>query len=142
MKRNCPKNSCKSPYYYKDGFYFRANDSRKIQRFKCKACGTKFSASTGTLEFGQKKRRVNPLLLKLFCAKVTQKRAARIAGVNKTTVARKFDYWSNELQTSSDGERESEFAKGRSKSQVKIRALCEGAHYSGESSQVSDGQTD
>ena len=37
---------------------------------------------------------------------------------------------------------EREFAKGRSKSQVKIRALCEGAHYSGESSQVSDGQTD
>ena len=94
MKRNCPKNSCKSPHYYKDGFYFRANDSRKIQRFKCKACGSKFSASTGTLEFGQKKRRVNPLLLKLFCAKVTQKRAARIVGVNKTTVARKFDYWS------------------------------------------------
>ena len=80
MKRNCRKNSCKSPHYYKDGFYFRANDSRKIQRFKCKACGTKFSANTGTLEFGQKKRRVNPLLLKLFCAKVTQKRAARIAG--------------------------------------------------------------
>ncbi len=32
-------------------------------------------------------------MLKLFCSKVTQKRAAKIAGVNKITVARKFDYW-------------------------------------------------
>jgi transposase-like protein len=93
MKRNCPKKTCKSDQIIKNGFFFRANDSRKVQRFKCKTCGTKFSSSTGTLEFGQKKRRVNPLLLKLFCAKVTQKRAARIAGVNKVTVARKFDYW-------------------------------------------------
>ena len=92
MKRNCPKNTCKSDQIIKHGFYYRANDSRKIQRFKCKVCGTKFSTSTGTLEFGQKKRRVNHLLLKLFCAKVTQRRAARIVGVNKVTVARKFDY--------------------------------------------------
>ena len=93
MKRHCPKNTCKSDQIIKNGFFFRSNDSRKIQRFKCKVCGVKFSSSTGTLEFGQKKRRVNFLLLKLFCAKVTQRRAARIAGVNKITVARKFDYW-------------------------------------------------
>jgi transposase-like protein len=94
MKRNCPKDTCKSDQIIKNGFFHRKNDSRKIQRFKCKKCGTKFSSSTGTLEFGQKKRRVNFLLLKLFCAKVTQRRAARIAGVNKVTVARKFDYLS------------------------------------------------
>ena len=93
MKRHCPKNTCKSDQIIKNGFFFRSNDSRKVQRFKCKVCGVKFSSSTGTLEFAQKKRRVNFLLLKLFCAKVTQRRAARIVGVNKITVARKFDYW-------------------------------------------------
>lgn len=98
MKRNCPKKSCQSDQIIKNGFFYRANDARKIQRFKCTSCGAKFSASTGTLEFGQKKRRVNFLLLKLFCAKVTQKRAARIAGVNKVTVARKFDYWSKKAE--------------------------------------------
>ena len=86
MKRNCPKKTCHSDQIIKDGSFYRSNDSRKIQRFKCKTCGARFSASTGSLEFMQKKRRVNFLLLKLFCAKVTQKRAARIAGVNKTTV--------------------------------------------------------
>jgi transposase-like protein len=93
MKRNCPQKNCKSSYIVKDGFYRRKNDSRKIQRFKCSICKSKFSASTGTLEFGQKKRRVNFLLFKLFCAKVSQRRAAKIVGVNKITVARKFDYW-------------------------------------------------
>tara|TARA_Y100000768_G_scaffold388996_1_gene389907 strand:- start:10434 stop:11210 length:777 start_codon:yes stop_codon:yes gene_type:complete len=58
------------------------------------ACSKQFSTSTGTLEFGQKKRRVNYLLMKLFAAKVSQRRAAKIAGVNKVTVQRKFDYWS------------------------------------------------
>lgn len=106
MKRYCPKNTCKSDKIVKDGFYFRANDSRKIQRFKCNACHAKFSASTATLEFGQKKRRVNALLLKLFCAKVTQKRAARIAGVNKNTVARKFDYWAKKSKVKNQRFRE------------------------------------
>ena len=94
MKRNCPEISCKSDQIIKNGHYFRANDSRRIQRFRCASCGRHFSASTGTLEFGQKKRRVNFLLFKLFAAKTSQRRAAKIAGVNKNTVARKFDYWS------------------------------------------------
>ena len=94
MKRNCPQKSCQSHLIVKNGRFKRANDARMIQRFLCKKCGKQFSSSTGTLEFGQKKRRVNFLLLKLYCSKVSQKRAALIAGVNKTTVARKFDYWS------------------------------------------------
>ena len=94
MKRNCPNSLCKSDKIIKNGHYFRANDSRKVQRFKCSSCTKQFSTSTGTLEFGQKKRRVNYLLLKLFASKVSQRRAALIVGVNKVTVARKFDYWS------------------------------------------------
>lgn len=94
MKRNCPERTCNSDQIVKNGSFKRSNDSRVIQRFKCKSCGKNFSSSTGTLEFGQKKRRINYLLLKLFSSKVTQRRAALIVGVNKITVARKFDYWS------------------------------------------------
>ena len=93
MKRNCPNSHCKSDQIKKNGFYKRANDSRKVQRFRCKICNKEFSASTGTLEYNQKKRRVNYLLLQLFSSKVSQRRAAKIVKVNKNTVARKFDYW-------------------------------------------------
>ena len=98
MKRNCPNITCKSEQIVKNGRFKRADDSRFIQRYLCKCCGKQFSSSTGKLEFGQKKRRVNLLLLKLYCSKVTQKRAALIVGVNKTTVARKFEYWSKKAE--------------------------------------------
>ncbi len=94
MKRNCPEPTCKSDQINKKGFYFRKNDSRRIQRFQCGICGRKFGASTGTLEFRQRKRRINHQLLKLFSMKMTQRDAARFLGVNKKTVARRFDYWS------------------------------------------------
>ena len=102
MKRNCPNTTCKSQKIIKNGHFFRANDSRKIQRFRCKSCGKQFSSATGTLEFGQKKRRVNSLLLKLFCNKVSQKAAARIAGVNKVTVSRKLEYWSKKARVKNE----------------------------------------
>jgi transposase-like protein len=94
MKRNCPKKHCKSHHIIKHGTYKRRDDSRVIQRYKCKRCGSIFSSATGTLEFQQRKRRVNYLLFKLFASKISIKQAARIVGVNKNTAAKKFDYWS------------------------------------------------
>lgn len=96
MKRKCPNKNC---HYYqlpdfiiKDGFFFRKNDSRKIQRYKCKNCKIKFSNSSGSLEFAQKKRRINHKLYKLLGSKISQRRAALILGVNKNTIARKVKY--------------------------------------------------
>jgi len=114
MKRICPNNSCKSPQIIKNGHYFRSNDSRKIQRFRCKSCGKQFSSATGSLEFGQKKRRVNQLILRLLCNKVSQKAAARIVGVNKITVARKLDYWSKKARAKNE-----QFLKKLEKNKVK-----------------------
>lgn len=98
MKRNCLEITCKSDQIIKKGFYFRKNDSRKIQRFQCKECGKKFGLSTGTLEYRQRKRRINHQLLKLFSMKMTQRDAARFLGVNKKTVARRFDYWAKKAE--------------------------------------------
>lgn len=93
MKRNCPKPTCKSDNIIKKGYYFRAGDSRRIQRFQCKTCNAKFSSATGTLEFRQRKRRINHGILKLFCMKNTQKDISRFFNINVKTVARRFDYW-------------------------------------------------
>lgn len=113
MKRNCPETLCKSSKILKNGRFKRGCDSRYIQRYLCKDCGKSFSSATGTLEFGQKKRRVNQLILKLLCSKVTQKRSALIAGVNKVTVARKFDYWSKKAALENE-----KFRKKLAKSQA------------------------
>lgn len=88
----CPDSQCRSQLIKKDGHYFRKNDSRSIQRFRCNSCGKKFSRSTFELECGQKKRRVNHPLFKLMCSNVSQRRAALLLNVHKTTIARKFQY--------------------------------------------------
>ena len=81
-----------SPKIIKDGSFKRACDSRRIQRFKCKLCGARFSSATYTLEKNQKKRRINPILFRLLSSGISMRRAALILGVNRKTVHRKFNY--------------------------------------------------
>ena len=96
MKTNCPSKSCEfyqqSKFIIKDGSYLRKEDSRKILRFKCTACSKRFSSSTSTLEWRQKKRRINHLLLKLLASGVSMRRAGIILNIHKVTVKRKFNY--------------------------------------------------
>jgi transposase-like protein len=94
MKRNCPNLSCHSQHIIKSGSYYRAGDSRTIQRYQCTQCAQKFSSSTGTLEYRQRKRRINSMVLKLLCSKMTQRRIARVLAVNPKTIARRQLYWS------------------------------------------------
>ena len=96
MKFNCPNSDCpKEPsgsMIVRDGSFFRSSDSRKIQRLRCRKCGKRFSYATFDPAFGQNKRRVNFQLKKLLCASVSQRRAAKILNVHRTTVARKLRY--------------------------------------------------
>jgi len=94
--QGCPNSYCK--FYQKtdqiqrDGNYFRANDSRTIQRFRCKCCKKRFSKSTNTLEYNQKKRRINHLLMMLLCSGNSIRRCAMILDINKNTVLSRVIY--------------------------------------------------
>lgn len=96
MKHNCPNQNClffqKSTFIIKDGRFKRRDDSRLIQRFRCKNCNKRFSSSTSSLEFRQKKRRVNHQLLKLLASGVSLRRSAIVLGINKETARRKLTY--------------------------------------------------
>ncbi len=74
------------------GTFFRANDSRHIRRFKCRICGLSFSQSTGTARYRQKKRRIITPLYRMMASTVSQRRAARLLGVDKKTVVRYFRF--------------------------------------------------
>lgn len=101
MTSNCPSvNLCGKENIVRDGRYYRRSESRWIQRFRCRSCGTRFSHATGTLEFGQRKRRVNPQLRRLLCSGVSMRRCARILGINKNTVERKLIYLAKKAQRS------------------------------------------
>ena len=104
---SCPNSECNSHQTRRDGFYFRRNDSRKVQRFKCQNCGKKFSRATFEWEYRQKKRRVNFPLLKLLASGVSQRRSAFILGVDKKTVERKFIFLARKLKQKNQNWRDS-----------------------------------
>ncbi len=74
------------------GTYYRACDSRHVKRFKCQICGLHFSQSTGTRRYRQKKRRIVSPLYKMLASTVSQRRAAKLLGVDKKTVVRYFRF--------------------------------------------------
>ena len=92
----CPNSEC---LFYlmrdsirKDGTYKRAHDSRVVQRYRCSHCQKRFSHSTFEFEYRQKKRRLNNNVYKLLCSCVSQRRIAKILGVNKKTIERRLPY--------------------------------------------------
>lgn len=106
MRPPCPNSSCvffnRKEKVHKDGSFFRSSESRLIGRFKCVSCGKKFSNATGTLEFRQKKRRVNKSLRDLLASGMSMRRCARLLQINRTTVERKLIYLAKKAQKSQE----------------------------------------
>lgn len=96
MNYNCPNSECisyqLSTTIVKDGSFKRKDDSRIIQRFKCKNCLKRFSASTSKLEYRQKKRRVNYKLYKLLASGISLRRSALLLGIHRETARKKLRY--------------------------------------------------
>jgi transposase-like protein len=96
MKNNCPNFNCACPgLIIRDGTFKRGEDSKFIQRYRCKSCGARFSSATFTSTYKQKKRRINSPLLKLISSGVSLRRSALLLGVNRKTVERKLPFLAN-----------------------------------------------
>jgi transposase-like protein len=74
------------------GYFFRTSDSRSVRRYRCRRCRRYFSQATSSPCFGQKKRRLNVEIERLYCSGVSQRRLALILGVNRKTVVRKIRF--------------------------------------------------
>jgi transposase-like protein len=96
MNNKCPNLHCnyhqKSQTIIKDGFFYRTSDSRKIQRFKCKSCLTKFSNATYSVAKYQKKRRANHLVFKFISSGVSIRRVGKILNLHQDTVSKKVKF--------------------------------------------------
>ncbi|WP_408096559.1 hypothetical protein ACJVC5_16090 [Peredibacter sp. HCB2-198] len=93
MNKTCPNPSCAFPHFViRDGHFRRKDDSKVIQRFRCKNCGTRFSNATFSEAYRQKKRRVNFPLLKLLASGNSLRRSALLLGIHRTTVERKLSF--------------------------------------------------
>ena len=96
MEQGCPNKSCKVfhqlIFQIKDGYYYRRDDSRNIQRFKCKICQIRYSKATHTLEFAQKKRRLNRTIRANLASGMSMRSCAYNLNLARKTIERKFVY--------------------------------------------------
>lgn len=76
------------------GSFYRRSDSRWIRRFRCRVCSRTFSFATLSPEFGQINRRINSKVLRLLCSTTSQRDVARVLGVDRKTVIRRFVFLS------------------------------------------------
>ena len=74
------------------GFFKRKSDSKIIRRFRCLECSKTFSNATWNKCFRQRKRHLNSWVRNLLVSNVSQRRTARILGINRKTVVRKFHF--------------------------------------------------
>src|ERR1700761_6086304 len=72
------------------GFFRRKSDGRVVQRFRCKSCLKYFSLATAHPCYRQKKRQFNERIKRLYCSSVSLRRMAKIFGLSRTTIKRKF----------------------------------------------------
>lgn len=93
MTPQCPK-CIQSPLsrskVVSSGHYYRKSDRQWIRKFRCKVCSKYFSRSTGHPCYRQNKRQINETLRRLFSSGVSQRRAAKLLRVSRTTVSRKL----------------------------------------------------
>lgn len=106
MQINCPNPRCvlvfslgpKIKSIVRNGSKYRASDSRWIQRYYCRICGTYFSGASFDPRFNQKNRRINPVLYCLYCSGVSQRRLAQILRTDRKTVARRIQFLAREAR--------------------------------------------
>lgn len=83
----CPRCAAPKARWNRDGFYYRLDDSKNIQRWKCKDCAKKFSSATFKPTYNQKKRRINQTIRFGFASNMCQRDIAELLSVNIKTVA-------------------------------------------------------
>lgn len=100
----CPSPDCEAYAggltlrHYRDGSYPRAADGRRVQRFRCKLCGRRFSSQTFRLDYRQQKPHLNVRVLGHFVSKVTHRQSARILQIDRKTVQRRLRLFGPTMQ--------------------------------------------
>ena len=95
-KKRCA--CCKKENAYKQGYYNRISDGRKIPRFQCKTCKKYFSQATFDPAYYQKKRHLNYKSGVLLSSCMSMRRIALALGIHPITVARKLEYLAQQFR--------------------------------------------
>jgi transposase-like protein len=76
--------------FERKGHFYRRSTSEWIQKYRCHSCRGCFSDATFQACYRQKKRQKNFKLERLLVSHVSQRRAAELLSLSRTTIARKL----------------------------------------------------
>ena len=108
MVEKCPNVSCSrslSSRTVRDGFFYRKDDARFVQRFRCRLCFKRFSLATLDVCIGQHKRSVNHVLARQLSSSVSMRRCSLLLGITRNTVARKLLFLGSQARIALEKER-------------------------------------
>lgn len=76
------------PFFLRKGSFSRAGE-RRVLRFQCKRCRRHFSEQTFSIDYRDKRPELMAEVTRLLEAGYSQRRSARLLGVNRKTVSRR-----------------------------------------------------
>jgi transposase-like protein len=94
--KSAPPSSAIRTGVIRRGTFYRKSDGRVVARFRCRGCRRGFSFATLSACYRQNKRQVNFHLGRLLASGISQRRAAIVLKLNRTTVVRKFLFLAKE----------------------------------------------
>lgn len=95
MNPKCPGCHGSGAHIIRYGTFYRRDDARKIQRFRCKSCLHNFSRATFSDAYKQQKRRINHPIKLLLASGMSMRRIAKLLGISKCTVAARLPFLAN-----------------------------------------------
>jgi len=87
VSAHCQRCAAPRSRFVRDGFDYRTDDSKSIQRYKCTLCAKKFSSATFKPTYRQKKRCINYRVRFCLASNMCPRDIAERADVNIKTVA-------------------------------------------------------
>lgn len=88
----CPSHGADGPRFtwHHNGQYARKCDGHTVQRYRCGVCRRGFSRQTFRANYRWRKPTLHYPLIGLLASKVTRRQAARLLGVDRKTIERRF----------------------------------------------------
>lgn len=88
---DCPRHhEAGDRFFWRNGRYRAECRSHWVACFKCKTCRKSFSRQTYRQDYRDKVPRANATILTLLCSGIGLRQTARVVGVHRNTVTRKF----------------------------------------------------
>jgi len=84
--------------YQRRGYYTRACDGRRVQRFRCKGCMRTFSTQTFRVDRGLRRVQLDGLIFQALISKVTLRQTAKNLHCTRRTVERRLDLYAKQCR--------------------------------------------